>query len=99
MASFSDQLRTLPPELRHCIYTYLLYDDEDNTVGIRQKYDTGEEEGYELDPLAILALPEDPVYLAHSKKKRDNHQWRDEIDEAFFQGEWHCPFNAFRLIL
>ena len=97
MASLSDQLRTLPPELRHSVYSYLLCDDEDDTVGIRQKYDTGEEEYCLHDPLAILALPEDPVYVAHCKKRPDNHKWRNEINEVFFQGEWHCTCNAFIL--
>ena len=72
----TDLLRTLPFELRRYVYSYLFSGDGESTVWIRQKPPS------EPWLSAVLALPEDPVYLTRYR----NRDWFEEIDEAFFQG-------------
>ena len=57
MAPPRDYLRSLPPELRHCVYAYLLCDDEDGTGGVRQKHGIRIKGPSDEDLPAILALP------------------------------------------
>ena len=85
MTSPSDRLRTLPPELRQCVYSYLFNCDEDCTVRIRQMHNTPFESSSGRSLSAILAVCENPMYLAH-RRRIPSSRWPDEIDKAFFQG-------------
>ena len=80
MASQADLLRTLPPELRQCVYSHLFFGDGDGTVKIEHKSRSDDWES------AILALPEDPLYVAHYWERRRSPIFAKEIDEAFFRG-------------
>lgn len=86
MDSSTDQLRILPPELRDCIYSNLLFGDEEITLRIRQRRDNREGSRSGQDPSAVLAFREnpDPVYIADGKKP--GCRWPTDVDEAFFQG-------------
>ena len=85
MDSLSDHFRTLLPELRQRVYSYLFFDDGDTTVLIRQKHnDSIESPDSEWLP-DMLKLAEDPVYVDR-RRQRPSQVWPDEIDEAFFQG-------------
>ena len=78
MDSLSDHFRTLPPEVRQRVYSYLFFDDGDTTVLIRQKHNVSIESD-------VLKLAEDPVYVARRRQK-PSQGWPDEIEEALFQG-------------
>lgn len=85
MASPTDQLRTLPPELREYVYSNLLSVDGDSAVQIRQRQKTGDRSPYAEDPPTVLTLFKDSIYAAH--RRGILHQKRpDEVDEAIFQG-------------
>lgn len=84
MAMLVDSLRILPPELRLCIYSYLLSGDGDDTVRIRHRQNARDGDRFAEDPCAVLALPGDPVYVAH--RRNPNRHWPDEVEEVFFQG-------------
>lgn len=81
MASPSDQFRTLSPELRQRVYSYLFFDDGDTTVLIRQKHNVNIE-SWLTD---MLKLAEDPVYVARRRQK-PSAVWPEDIDVTFFQG-------------
>ena len=85
MDSLSDHFRTLLPELRQRVYSYLFFDDGDTTVLIRQKHNVSIESPDSKTLHDMLKLAEDPVYVA-SRRRKPSQVWPDEIDEAFFQG-------------
>lgn len=80
MATQTDLLKTLPPELRQYIYSYLFPADGKCTVRI------GQSSRSEPWLSAILALSEDDVYLNRRRRGTVKGPWPKEIDEAFFQG-------------
>lgn len=80
MATQTDLLKTLPPELRQYIYSYLFPGDENGTIRIRQHSQA------ERWDSAILALSEDHVYLSRRRSGVYKGRWLEKIDEAFFQG-------------
>ncbi len=77
-----DSLSILPPELRQCVYSWLFFADEASTVWIRQRHDTANVDAKSF--AAVLALPEDPTYVASRKKPHE--AWSHEVEHAFFQG-------------
>lgn len=81
MAVPIDSLRILPPELRQCIYSCLLFGDGDSTVEIIQRQ-AGSLAAVALS--AVLALPKDPMNVSYRKEPWGT--WPDEVDEAFFRG-------------
>lgn len=88
MAQLPDQRRTLPPELRQCIYSYLLFGDGDGDGAVRigQKYNTRDWRlSYEKWLPAVLALPDDPIHVAYRRRNPDQ-TWPDVLEEAFFRG-------------
>ena len=85
MASLSDHFRTLPPELRQHVYSYLFFDDGDTTVLIRQKHNVSIESVDSEWVPNLLKLDEDPLYITHRRQK-PSAVWPDDIDAAFFQG-------------
>ena len=85
MDSLGDHFRTLLPELRQRVYSYLFFGDGDTTVLSRQKYNVSIESPYSDWLPAMLKLAEDPVYVARRRQK-PSEVWPNEIDEAFFQG-------------
>lgn len=85
MASLSDHFRTLPPELRQHVYSYLFFDDGDTTVLIRQKHNVSIESVDREWLPDLLKLDEDPLYVARRRQK-PSAVWPDDIDVAFFQG-------------
>ncbi len=81
MAMAIDSLSSLPPELRQCVYSWLFFADEASTVWIREMRTANV---YAKLLVSMLALPEDPTYVAYGKKP---HQaWPQEVEDAFFQG-------------
>ena len=80
MPSQTDLFRTLPPNVRQCVYSYLFLNDGDCTVKIESKSPPN-------DWLStVLALSEDPLYVTHYRGRIGNPKWPKEVDEAFFQG-------------
>ena len=80
MASQADFLRTLPIELRQCVYSHLFFGDGDCTVQIEQKPQSDDWLS------AMLAFSEDSLYVAKYWARRCNPEWPKEIDEALFRG-------------
>ena len=85
MASPTDQLRTLPPEIRKYVYSSLLSVDGDSAVQIKERQNTGDGRPLVGDPSTVLALYKDPIY-ATQRRGLVWHLWPDDVDEAFFQG-------------
>ena len=80
MASQADLLRTLPPELRQCVYSHLFFSDGDGTVQIEHKPRSDDWLS------AILASFEDFLYVANYWGRRGKRKWPEELDEAFCRG-------------
>ena len=97
MASTRDRLRTLPPELRHLIYSHLLLGDDDGKVRIGEKHIAKESGPYDKWLPAILALPEDPIYFAYRQEKPDK-RWPDAVDDAYLRGLCRSVLNVYKLI-
>lgn len=83
MASPTDQLRTLPPELREYIYSNLISVGGDSTVRIRQRQNSGEGSLYPEDPPTVLALYDH--WYPYFPRERIVQWWPDGVHEAFFQ--------------
>ena len=88
MASPADQLGILPPELRLCVYSHLLFGDgeEGMTICIGQKQFTGDKYLSNDSVSAILALCEDQFYDKWRRGRQSWSRWSGGVDEAFFQG-------------
>ena len=78
MASQADLLRTLPPEVRQCVYSHLFFGDGDGTVQIEHKSRSDD---------WLSALPKDPLYVANFSGRRGNPEWPKEVDEDFPRGK------------
>lgn len=91
MAVPTDSLRILPLELRQCIYSHLLFDDEAGTTYVRQKPDTEDRSSCTDYMSAVLALPSNVNYDAYRQKVwaariRGRSGGANDVEEAFLQG-------------
>ena len=85
MASPIDRFKTLPPELRECVYSRILPGEGDDTVQVRQRLRSKNNSRSTDDLVTVLAMREDPKPVAYQKKPIQK-TWTFEVDEAFFRG-------------
>ena len=87
MATPIDPLKSLPPELRLCVYSHLLSDDGHSTVWISQKLKP-ENLSSCAKLSAVLASRGIRAYATYRGRLlgAGKLQWPDEVEEAFLQG-------------